>query len=69
MAATKDFWQLEAHERAPMLPYGYQTMAFIALTPPLWRRIMRQLLADWDQHYASDAERELIRQRGWDGIA
>jgi alkane 1-monooxygenase len=69
MAATKDFWQLEAHERAPMLPYGYQTMAFIALTPPLWRRIMRRLLADWDKHYASDAERDLIRQRGWDGIA
>jgi alkane 1-monooxygenase len=69
MAATKDFWRLQAHERAPTLPYGYQTMAFIALTPPLWRRIMRRLLADWDEHYASDAERELIRQRGWEGIA
>lgn len=69
MAATKDFWRLQAHERAPTLPYGYQTMAFIALTPPLWRRIMRRLLTDWDEHYASDAERELIRQRGWDGIA
>jgi len=69
MAATKDFWRLQAHEQAPMLPYGYQTMAFIALTPPLWRRIMRRLLADWDERYASEAERELVRQRGWDGIA
>jgi Fatty acid desaturase len=69
MAATKDFWRLQAHDQAPMLPYGYQTMAFIALTPPLWRHIMRRLLADWDEHYASEAERELVRQRGWDGIA
>jgi alkane 1-monooxygenase len=69
MAATKDFWQLRAHQQAPMLPYGYQTMAFIALTPPLWRRIMKPLLADWDRNYASEAERELVRERGWDGIA
>ena len=34
-----------------------------------WRRIMRPLLADWDLNYASDAERELVRERGWDGIA
>lgn len=69
MAATKDFWRLQAHDQAPVLPYGYQTMAFIALTPPLWRHIMRRLLADWDKNYASEAERELVRQRGWDGIA
>jgi hypothetical protein len=52
-----------------MLPYGYQTMAFIALTPPLWRRIMRELLVDWDENYASDAEREIVRARGWEGLA
>ena len=69
MAASKDFWRLQAHEQVPMLPYGYQTMAFIALTPPLWRRIMRPLLADWDLNYASDAERDLVCKREWDGIA
>jgi len=69
MAATKAFWQLHAQQKAPMLPYGYQTMALIALTPPLWRRIMKPLLADWDRNYASDAERELVRERGWDGVA
>ena len=47
MAATKAFWRLHAHQQAPMLPYGYQTMAFIALTLLLWgERIMRPLLAD-----------------------
>jgi hypothetical protein len=69
MFATKPFWQLDALDSAPMLPYGYQTMAFIALTPPLWRHIMRQLLADWDENYASDAEREIVRARGWEGLA
>jgi len=69
MFATKAFWQLEVLESAPTLPYGYQTMAFIALTPPLWRHIMRGLLADWDRHYASDAEREIVRARGWEGVA
>jgi hypothetical protein len=67
--ATKDFWQLHAQQKAPTLPYGYQTMAFIALTPPLWRRIMRPLLADWDRRYASDAERAVVRARGWENIA
>lgn len=69
MFATKPFWRLNALQDAPMLPYGYQTMAFIALTPPLWRHIMRGLLKDWDERYASDAEREIVRARGWEGLA
>jgi len=69
MFATKPFWRLDALPDAPMLPYGYQTMAFIALTPPLWRHIMRGLLKDWDERYASDAEREIVRARDWEGLA
>jgi len=48
-------WQLDVHQDAPTLPYGYQTMAFIALTPPLWRHMMRPLLARLGQ---------ALRQRG-----
>lgn len=69
MFATKPFWRLDALHDAPMLPYGYQTMAFIALTPPLWRHIMRGLLKDWDERFASDAEREIVRARGWEYLA
>jgi alkane 1-monooxygenase len=69
MFATKAFWQLNTHEDAPTLPYGYQTMAFIALTPPLWRYIMRKLLVDWDERFASEAERKVVRERGWEGVA
>lgn len=66
MFATKPFWRLETAKDVPMLPYGYQTMATIALVQPLWRAVMRPLLADWDACYASDAEREIIRSRGWE---
>ena len=69
MFATKPFWKLDALQDAPMLPYGYQTMAFIALTPPLWRHMMRGMLADWDARYATEAEREVVRTRGWEGLA
>ncbi len=69
MFATKPFWHLDAVESAPLLPYGYQTMAFIALTPPLWRAIMRPLLVEWDRTYASEAELELVRERGWHNLA
>ena len=67
MFANKAFWQLDTQQTAPTLPYGYQTMAFIALTPPLWRHIMTPLLVDWDQRFASDAEREVVRERGLGG--
>src|SRR6476660_5813485 len=69
MFASKAFWQLNAQQDAPTLPYGYQTMAFIALPPPLWRHIMRKLLADWDERFASEAERKAVRERGWEGVA
>jgi fatty acid desaturase len=41
MFSNKAFWQLDPQQTVPTLPYGYQTMAFIALTQPLWRHIMR----------------------------
>lgn len=52
-------------EESPILPYGYKTMALIALVPPLFRRIMAPLLADWDRRFASPEERRLIVERGW----
>ena len=65
MFATKPFWRLDTAKDVPMLPYGYQTMAFIALIPPLWSYVMWPLLADWDARFANEAELEIIRSRGW----
>jgi alkane 1-monooxygenase len=67
MFASKSFWQLRISPKAPLLPFGYQTMVFVALVPRWWRRTMGPLLAEWDK-LASDGERTLIRQRGWEGV-
>jgi alkane 1-monooxygenase len=67
--ASRPFWDLPTSDKAPKLPHGYQTMAMLALVGPLWRRTMRPLLADWDRKLANEAERQLIRQRGWDNVA
>jgi len=65
--ASKSFWQLKVSPQAPLLPFGYQTMVFVALMPRWWRQTMGPLLAEWDKR-ASDEERALIRQRGWEGV-
>jgi alkane 1-monooxygenase len=63
--AAKPFWALTAPAESPKLPYGYQTMSAISLIPPWWRAMIDPLLADWDQRLANDAERSLVRERGW----
>ncbi len=65
----KRCWDLAAEPGAPVLPFGYQSMALIALFPPLWRRVMRPRLAEWDRHCASTAETALIHRRGWAGLS
>jgi hypothetical protein len=69
MFAATPFWGLSISKGAPMLPHGYQTMAVLALIGPLWRRTMRPLLAQWDETLASEAERQLIEERGWTNAA
>ena len=66
--ADRRFWNLTSRPAAPMLPYGYQTMAVLALVPALWRRSMRPLLLEWDEKKASPSERQAISERGWDKL-
>lgn len=64
--AKLEFWQLQnAKGAAPVLPMGYLSMVFVALFPPLWRKVMRPHLKRWDQCHANNAERALITERGW----
>jgi len=58
--ASLRFWQLEPNRSTPQLPYGYLVMIFIALIPPLWRRVMDTPLKNWDQNFATEGERELL---------
>jgi len=57
------FWELKPIEKdAPMLPYGYLTMLYLAIFIPfLYNRIMIKQLASWDQNYANSFERNLIK--------
>lgn len=63
--AAKPFPILQTPADSPKLPYGYQTMSLISLVPGWWHRKIDPLLADWDRRLASEAERSLVRARGW----
>tara|TARA_B100001540_G_C15717884_1_gene601615 strand:- start:55 stop:1179 length:1125 start_codon:yes stop_codon:yes gene_type:complete len=54
-----DFWELNPmHEDAPLLPYGYLSMLYLVLvTPFLYKKIMVEKLAFWDQNSATEYER------------
>lgn len=44
--------QTYGEDDAPQLPYGYATMSFIAMFPPLWRRVMNPRVDAWRaRHY------------------
>ena len=57
------FWELKPRDKdAPMLPYGYLTMLYLVLFVPfLYNRIMKKELVNWDQNYANDFERSLVK--------
>ncbi len=68
MFAAKPYWELRSAPQAPVLPHGYLTMVLIALLPFAWQRVMAPRLADWDQRFANDDERAVVRQRGWENL-
>lgn len=57
------YWELKPTDKdAPMLPYGYLTMLYLVLfIPVLYKRIMKNELIIWDQNYANDFEKNLIK--------
>ena len=40
LKASVPFWQLRPHDDAPSLPSGYYGCFWLAVFPPLWRRVM-----------------------------
>ena len=62
--AGKPFYRLTPDEGAPVLPHGYMTMFAFSLIPPLFDRIMRPSLANWDLNYATEAERRYVVEKG-----
>ena len=44
--------QTYPEEQAPQLPFGYTAMGFVAMVPPVWRRVMNPRVRKWRaDHY------------------
>ena len=41
MKASEPFWRLQPYADAPTLPSGYYGCFWLALIPPLWKRVMQ----------------------------
>ena len=55
-----EFWDLEAYEGAPEMPYGYLAMIYLALLFPWsYHQVMAKKLIDWDKNYANKDERKI----------
>jgi alkane 1-monooxygenase len=57
------FEKLKALQDSPQMVSGYISTMVLALIPPLWFRIMEKKLAHWDEHFASDREKEIIAKQ------
>ena len=57
------FWELKPIDKhAPMLPYGYLFMLYLVLFVPfVYKKIMNNELINWDQNFANDFERNLVK--------
>jgi alkane 1-monooxygenase len=43
-------------EQAPQLPYGYPAMTFLAMIPPLWKRVMNPRVRAWRRSFYPDVK-------------
>ncbi len=56
----KPYWELRSYPDAPMMPFGYLTMIYIALIPSWFRHVVDPAVLDWDRRYSAPAEYPLI---------
>ena len=57
------YWELKPVDKdAPMLPYGYLTMLyFVLFLPFVYKFIMKKELQNWDNNFANDIEKSLLK--------
>ncbi len=58
----KPYWQLKDEPLSPNLPFGYLTMLFLALIPPVFKKVIEKPLKQWDENLASPEELLLIKK-------
>ena len=62
--ASLKYWELYPYKGAPMMPYGYLSMLYLAIfLPPVFHRLMCKKLVEWDSKYASKRERILAENQ------
>ena len=60
--ANLKYWELNTYPDAPKLPYGYLTCLYTAyFFPFLFKKMMKPKLQHWDEVYADDKERLIIK--------
>jgi len=58
--ASLKYWELKPYKDAPMMPYGYLSMLYLAIfLPPVFHKLMSKKLIDWDNRFATKQERIL----------
>ena len=57
--ARKPYWDLETQPTAADLPLGYMASILLSTIPPIWHRVSVPMLLDWDQRFATKAEKKL----------
>jgi len=61
--ANLRYWELRSYPDAPKLPYGYLSCLYLAFfAPPLFKKIMKPRLREWDEKYANENERKLVEK-------
>ncbi len=63
--AAKPYYELGTNRLAPTMPHGYMTMILMSFLPGVWKHTVHPLLREWDKRMASDGERSLVAERGW----
>mgnify|MGYP001257380393 CR=1 FL=1 len=58
------YWELRTYKGAPMMPYGYLSMLYLAIfLPPVFHRLMKKKLVEWDFKFASKNELLLAKKQ------
>ena len=64
--ASLKYWELYPYKGAPMMPYGYLSMLYLAIfLPPIFHRLMSKKLVEWDNKFASKNELILAEEQNF----
>ena len=56
-------YYLHAYKAMPESPYGYLTMTLVSWIPPVFWKLMIPMLEEWDEKWATPAERAVVEQQ------